>query len=149
MKRSLLSKRILSVVLTFFLLCLTIAPAKASTMRASDYIDRCFAIIEPGSNGNLSISFSIFALGRMDRLGATAVYLYEDSGAGFQLAGRYYSYEPQYSYFLTEDTIGHSAFLPYQGTPGNRYYAIVYFIAENESGSDTSIYTTPAVTARQ
>ena len=141
-------KYLSSYVLAACLLCSITLPAKASTMRASDYFAGFYAYVDTGSNGDLSISFSVSSLGPMDKLGATTIYLYEDAGNGFRQVKKYSSSDWEYSYRMGSNTVAYGESVPYRGTVGNNYYAVVHFLAENRDGSDTTSFMTPVVTAK-
>lgn len=49
---------------------------------------------------------------------------------------------------MSENSYAYSSSVPYTGEPGNDYYAVVYFLAEDESGGDTDKVETTIVTAR-
>lgn len=140
-------KYISSFVLATCLLCSVAFPAKASTMRASDYFDFTLAYIDTKPNGNLSIHFSVGSLSFMDKLGATTIHLYEDSGNGFKRIKTFSSDDRNYSYIMSSNATICNKTVPYMGTVGNDYYAVIYVYAEDQYGSDTDSVTTSVVTA--
>ena len=63
-----------SFVLIAYLLCSITLPAKAST-KSNYYISGVYATIDTGSNGNLSINFTVIGIGQMDKIGVTTIRL--------------------------------------------------------------------------
>ena len=59
-----------------------------------------------------------------------------------------WSTDREYKYIMSENSYAYSSSVPYTGEPGNDYYAVVYFLAEDESGGDTDKVETTIVTAR-
>lgn len=140
-------KYISSFVLATCLFCSIALPAKASTMRASDYLDGFYASIDTGSSGNLTINFTVSSLGRMDKIGVTTIRLYEDSGNGFKPIKTFSSDDREFSYMMNYNVALCNESVPYKGTVGNDYYAVIYAYAENQYGSDSDSVTTSVVTA--
>ena len=148
MKSRYVKVRLWSLVFSILFAGVMITPASAITQRASEYIDFCFADISSSSKGNVTVSFLISSYRSMDKIGATTIYLYEDSGDGFELAKTFRHTSRDYSYILGENEEYYQESVSYDGTSGNDYYAVVYFLAEDESGGDTDKVETTIVTAR-
>lgn len=83
----------------------------------------------------------------MDKIGATAIYLYENDGTSTRIAQTFQYTDLNYSHLMGFDAYYHSGNVSYTGTQGYTYYATVYFEAENSSGSGSTSYTTSIVTA--
>lgn len=135
-----------SFVLIAYLLCSITLPAKAST-KSNYYISGVYATIDTGSNGNLSINFTVIGIGQMDKIGVTTIRLYEDSGNGFKPIKTFSSDDREFSYMMNYDVTLCNESVPYKGTVGNDYYAVIYAYAENQYGSDSDSVTTSVVTA--
>ena len=139
--------KLFSFLLAIVLLSLYVMPAKATTERASFYIESCGAEIITHSRGNIDITFTITGTHRLDQIGATCIYLYEDDGNGFELIKTFRQTNDKYSYLLGKNTIRYTESVPYEGISGNDYYAVVLFLAADESGEDTDRIETSIVTA--
>ena len=87
-------------------------------------------------------------LGLTHKIGVTSIQLYEDAGDGFDLVKTFRHTDREYKYIMSENSYAYSSSVPYTGEPGNDYYAVVYFLAEDESGGDTDKVETTIVTAR-
>lgn len=111
------------------------------------YIARTWATVERGSNGLLNIAFDISGMGKMDEIGATAAYLFEVTENSSGIVAVYNYHNPAYAYMMGSNSSFHAGNLPYQGTPGHKYYAEVYFRAGNSTGSGSTVYTTAITTA--
>lgn len=135
-----------SFVLIAYLLCSITLPAKAST-KSNYYISGVYATIDTGSNGNLSINFTVIGIGQMDKIGVTTIRLYEDSGNGFKPIKTFSSDDREFSYMMNYNVALCNESVPYKGTVGNDYYAVIYAYAENQYGSDSDSVTTSVVTA--
>lgn len=135
-----------SFVLIAYLLCSITLPAKAST-KSNYYISGVYATIDTGSNGNLSINFTVIGIGQMDKIGVTTIRLYEDSGNGFEPIKTFSSDDREFSYMVDYNVALCNESVPYKGTVGNDYYAVIYAYAEDQYGSDSDSVTTSVVTA--
>jgi len=134
------------------LLCLVLLSTTAFAndydfSRTNAYITRTRATIDVLGDGELSIGFNISGKGKMDEIGATTIYLYENNGRTTRVAQTFRHTDPGYTYLMGTDSYYHSGNVSYEGTPGYTYYAVVEFRAGNSSGSDSTSYTTSTVTA--
>ena len=81
----------------------------------------------------------------MDVIGATKIYLYEQNGTTWSLVKTFDSDDSQY----TSDMIGtntsiKSSHVTYtESSATKNYFALVYFYAEKDGGSDTIPQETP------
>lgn len=141
--------RKVAMVLAFLMVLSSTAFAEDNgPMRTNAYIARTWATIERGDEGFLNITFNISGMGKMDEIGATTVYLYEVSGTSEKTVAIFSYLNPDYAdIMMGSNSSFHAGNLPYNGTPGHRYYATVYYRAGNANGSGTTSYTTSTVTA--
>lgn len=139
-----------ATVLAFLMLLSSAAFAEdAGSARTNPYIARTWATVERGSDGLLNIAFDISGMGKMDEIGATTVYLYEVTETSEKTVAVFSYLNPDYAdIMMGSNSSFHAGNLPYNGTPGHRYYATVYYRAGNANGSGTTSYTTSTVTAR-
>lgn len=142
------TKHIISILLVIAILCTMIVPVSATdrddsvSPRASSYIYVVWADAN-GSNGQITVDFSITATGKMTSLGATSIEIINSSGQTVKTFVR--STTPS---MMGSNQTYYSSSVTYTGaTAGQKYYANVYFKASNNSGSDTTSYTTDYTTA--
>ena len=148
MNRHCIKQQIWATICCSLLLITLTFPASATYLRASSYIDQCRAYILTESSGEIEINFLIYATDKMDKIGVTSIQLYEDAGDGFDFVKTFRHTDREYKYIMSENSYAYSSSVPYTGEPGNDYYAVVYFLAEDESGGDTDKVETTIVTAR-
>lgn len=145
MKKSL--RWISCVLACVFILSTTVFASESPN--ASAYITGTSASIVAGSNGNLTIYFSVGSPDIMTELGATMIYLYENNGKTTTVAKIFRCTDDGYSYFMAQDAVFHGDNVTYKGTVGYQYYATVYLMARDNTGSDTIAHTTRTVTAKK
>jgi len=134
--------RLVSIALVLTFLVLTIG-ASASTS-ASDYISAATAIVTSDGDGKITIGYSIQATGKMTSLGATKIVIKDSSNTTITTI-RYT--DPGYEYMMKSNSTSCTKTVPYNGSKGTTYFAIVYFRAGNDTGYDTATYTTRSVKA--
>lgn len=147
MKLQELSKRTFILFCCFMLLSMTAFANDYDISRTNSYITRTRATIDVLGDGELSIGFNISGKGKMDEIGATTIYLYENNGHTTRIAETFRHTDPGYGYLMGTDAYYHSGNVSYSGTSGYTYYATVEFWAENSTGGDSTSYTTLVVTA--
>jgi hypothetical protein len=126
---------ILSIILSVSSLA-TIVPC------SSDYIYSGHASITKGTGGSITIMFDVIGYGTMTKLGALSIKLYTSSGSLVKTFSASNS-----SNLMGSNVASYSGSVSYAGTSGTSYYAVVTFYASNNSGTGTSTFTTPTVTA--
>jgi len=147
MKLQKLLKRTFALIFCFMLLSTTAFANDYDISRTNSYITRTRATIDVLGNGKLSIGFNISGKGKMDKIGATTIYLYENNGYTTRIAATFRHTDAGYEYLMGSDAYYHSGNVSYNGTSGYTYHATVEFWAENSTGGDSTSYTTLAVTA--
>lgn len=110
--------------------------------QASSYIRSCTATATASGGGKITVSFSILCNDIMTTVGATKIEIKNSSGTTLKT---FNSTDSGYSSMMGSNALRHSGSVVYQGSSGSTYYAIVYFKAENNYGSDVdSVATTLA-----
>ena len=138
-----ISRRLLSVLLAVVTVVCMIVPAYAATGEdevspaASAYIDGVWAQAI-GSNGTVTVNFSIYATGTMTSLGATKIQIWNSGGTVSK------TFYPSTTGGMTgyNRSSFASAVTWYNANPGSKYYAVVYYQANNSSGADSAYYVT-------
>lgn len=133
------SALILCLILTATLCC---GVASAST-EASDYLSSYSATLFTGkSSGQLRLDFNVSGKANVTTIGVSQIDLYKENGTfvktimGSERNGLITSGQIHvYSYYFS-------------ATPGQKYYAEVWFSAQDDNGGDGRIFTTNAATAK-
>lgn len=135
MKRNTL--RIITILLAFAL-CISTLPIAAEA-RASDYIDSRFASAVKDSDGKVTVHFEITGTGKMTEIGATKIEIKNTHNTTVKT----FRYTDQgCAHMMGSDRTIYISSVTYQGLKGSAYYAVVYFKAGDNTGSDTRTYTT-------
>lgn len=138
-----ISRRFVALLLVVATVCCMIIPVAAAESdngvapAASAYISGVWAGAV-GSNGTVTVNFSIYATGTMTSLGATCIEIWNSGGTVSK------TFYPSTTGGMTgyNSSSYASAVTWYNATPGSKYYAVVYYQATNSSGHDTSSYIT-------
>lgn len=105
---------------------------------ASAYISSYSVSIINGGSGKLKVSFYVTGTGTMQKIGATCITIYKNTGS---YVGTIWNTDPGRSGMLGSNKIYHSDVESYTVTPGS-YYVKVSIYAKNSSGSDAITVTT-------
>ena len=138
------------IIVFVYLLALTtsVFAIDDNSTRSSSYIWGTDASIEAGSNGKITIYFSVTGTDIMTQIGATTIYLYEDNGSIEKLVKTFRSSD--FSNMMNQNTSFHGDNVTYyDGIAGYEYRAEVYLKSANNSGSDTIMEPTGTVRARK
>lgn len=115
-------------------------PAQA---RSNAYISSYSAGMTAGSGGKVTAYFDVVGTKVVDMIGATSVSIYTSSGT--RVATYHYSSYPS---FMGYNTYVHSGSITYQGTVGQKYYAVVYYYSGDSSGHGSESLASNIVTAK-
>lgn len=122
------------------------ACASEVTPRASEYFSFTDVRAYATGNGKVLIEIDINATHKMDEVGASYVYIYEQQSDG--------SYDVVYTFrktaypsMIVEDSYFGFVDVTYQGIPGHRYYAYVGCYAKDSNGAETLFFSTNSVVA--
>jgi len=131
--------RIASLVIAI-LCCLSVVAPVASA-RASLYISSYVAYVSSGGSGKVLITFEITGTGKMDEIGSTYIYVYENG----TLVKTYSSTTT--SGMMASNKVMQSNYITHQGTTGKTYSAFVVFKAGVNGGYDNRSMDTNSITA--
>lgn len=126
------------VFVLMFSLCLS-SFVMAASARSSAYITSVSAHSSGGS-GSITVSFNIKATGTMTKLGASMIEIKNSSGVTVKTF-----HAASTTGMTTSGVATFKSSVTYNGTVGEQYYAVVYFIASNSSGYGTASCTTGKV----
>lgn len=132
----------ISLILVFVFLFSTVSFAAETS---SLYIAATNAYITR-SGDDVNVYFYIVGCHTfMDRIGATKVYVYEQNGTTWSRVKTFDSDDSLYTSDMIDTNTGAmSSHVTYtEGSASKNYYAIVYFYAEKDGGSDTIPQDTP------
>ena len=140
-----MKKKALRILTIAVLLVLLLSTGSYATQTSSAYIAITNAYITR-SGDDVNIYFYI--VGRdiyMDKIGATEIRIFEQNGTSWNRVKTFDSNDSQYSSaMIATDTYTISSHVTYtEGSASKNYYAIVYFYAEKDGGSDTIPQETP------
>jgi len=135
-----------ALLLAVMMMCST-ALCSETASRSSLYLSAYRAGLTPIGGGEIVVTVVVDALGNMDKVGASKIYVYESSD------GISFSKSDTFLYEDYPDMMGSGwdhieDVVTFDATPGYRYFAYVYCYAENSTGSDEKVYCTSTVTAR-
>lgn len=131
-------------------LCLTLflsmSMRTSATVRASDYFARTDVWATRQGGGEFIVEYDIVATGVMEELGASLIFIMEEQPDG--------DFEKVYTFrssdmpelIETNTNVGYGC-IPYEGTPGTRYYATFGLYAKNSQGNETIYFDTNIITA--
>ena len=132
----------ISLILVFVFLFSTVSFAAETS---SLYIAATNAYLTR-SGDNVNVYFYIVGCHTfMDRIGATKVYVYEQNGTTWSLVKTFDSDDSLYTSDMIDTNTGAmSSHVTYtEGSATKNYFALVYFYAEKDGGSDTIPQETP------
>mgnify|MGYP003463348626 CR=1 FL=1 len=147
MKRLFLKKFL--TLLTCFMLITATSMALAAEVsdegtvepRASQYLSSYMAYIAPVGSGKIQIWFDVEGTAVMDKIGTTTIVLKESTnGTSFTPVKTFKS--TSYSSMIASNKGSYTSYVPYSGTAGRYYQAVVTVYAEKNGGSDSRVITT-------
>ena len=83
-------------------------------------------------NGVIEVDCGITGTGRMEKIGISSIDFYKEDGT--LVEGHFYT-ELGCEYLMDYNSGSHTVGIQFQGTTGERYYAIVYFHASKGNAS--------------
>jgi hypothetical protein len=140
-------KNIYSLILSVILiLCLTMSAAAATT-RASDYLSRYSAYVNPDGNGNVSVWFEVQGVHTMDEIGVLTIRIQEKPSGSSTWTTVQTFMHTDYPELLEYNDSFHWGHVDYSGTKGYSYRAYVTVWAGEDGDGDSRVITTEAIIA--
>lgn len=131
-----MKRRIFSLIMALLLLSTT---AFATVTRASDYLSSYGGVLGAMGDGEMNLSYSVYATGKMDVVGAMEIEVEQKVGSNWY---PYMTYSvDDYPEFYSYNKYSHSADFSFTGIPGVTYRVILTAYAEKDGGSDTGTVT--------
>lgn len=133
-----MKKRIVSALLAVMLLLSATLPCYAVEARASQYFDGYIIGMSAPGNAQVTVSFSVLGMSKMDQIGAYYIRIEEEiatnkwittfTAYGDQLPDKFYSY----------NAYDHGGDYTFTGVPGVKYRAVMKAYAKNQNGYEYS-----------
>lgn len=141
-----MKKRVITSVSVLLLLASLLMVNASATTYASDQIQDGWVVAEATAGGEIAVEFQVDGTGKMLKLGASVMTLYEKRG------GTWYPIETvsasEDSDMVRSQAFSHCNTTYFSGIPGRQYYASVTVFATDARGTDYRTYTSNTVTAR-
>lgn len=138
-----MSNRIIRVGAFIVILCMMLSIFAFASMESSAYIGYMSAYIT-FSGDDVNIYFSVVGRHIMNEIGVTKILLFEQNGNTWNRVYTFKADNPAYTAdmlsYNTSAKADHVTY--YNGDSTKDYYAIVYFYAADDDGSDTIQYIT-------
>lgn len=123
-------------------LSLLFSTASFAAQNSSDYIGATSAYITFSGN-DVNVYFTIVGRGIMNEIGVTKILLFEQNGNTWNRVYTFKADNPAYTAdMLSYNTSAKADHVTYAGDSSKNYYAILYFYAADDNGSDTITYYT-------
>ena len=135
-----------AAVLGLLLAVLLLAIPASAAAKTNLYINYAAATLKATSNGVLEVTYQVRAPREMDSIGAVKIEFFVMENGYWEPDGAIYS--SFHEGMLERDQDYYTNTVPYTGTIGQKYYAIVTAYAADETGSGYEYANTNAVTAQ-
>lgn len=126
-------KRVLRIAICLVLVLSLIGTVVAYAQTESNaYISSFGGAVSVANNGTVTVNFGTHGTGCMDKIGASAISIYENG----QFRMTYYAANPLYTAtMMGTNDYDFYGYVTYAGTKGNTYQALITFYAEKDGGS--------------
>jgi len=136
------NKTIRLIAVALIIVFMTSITFTVASARSSTYIERYGSGISAGSNGKITVSFSIAGSSKMDEIGSTKITIYENG----TLVKTYLNSTT--TGMMASGKVSHAGTVTYSGVKGKSYRAIVTFKCGKDGGYDSRLFETTSVTAK-
>ena len=126
-------KRTLRIAICLVLVFTLVSSSVAYALTESNaYISSWNGAVSVANDGTVTVNFGTHGTGCMDKIGASAISIYENGQ--FRMA--YYAANPLYTAtMMGTNDYDFYGYVTYAGTKGNTYRALITFYAEKDGGS--------------
>lgn len=105
-----------------------------AAIESNAYIAAFSGAVSVAYDGTVTVNFSTWGTGRMDKIGATVISIYENGS----FKKTYYAANPLYTAtMMGTNDYDFYGYVTYAGTKGNLYQAYITFYAEKDGGHGT------------
>ena len=128
-------KHFFTKLLCLFLVLSMIGTSTAfAAIESNAYISSFSGAVSVANDGTVTVNFGTMGTGKMDRIGASAITVYENGS----WAATYYAANPNYtSTMMGTNAYQFYGYVTYAGTKGNTYQAHITHYAEKNGGNGT------------
>ncbi len=128
-------KRFFTTILCLFLVFSMIGTSTAfAAIESNAYISSFSAAVSVASDGTVTVNFGTFGTGKMDKIGASAITIYEN---GSPRTTYYYTNSNYTATMMGSNAYHFYGYVTYAGTKGNTYQAHITHYAEKNGGNGT------------
>ena len=140
-----MKKRLISLIMVLVLIISSAGAVSTAEERASEYLSSYSIALGALGDGVMEVFYSVDGTGRMEKVGARALYIYDYNGEDW------IPYETQlaidHSDFYSYNAFGHIGYAYFEGVPGIDYRVTLQAYARGtDGGSDTGSVTSNSVT---
>lgn len=127
-------KKQLRVTICIMLITALICSNAYAAIESNAYITAFSGAVSVAYDGTVTVNFSTWGNGFMDKIGATAISIYENGS----FIKTYYAANPLYTAtMMGTNDYDFYGYVTYAGTKGNLYQAYITFYAEKDGGHGT------------
>lgn len=128
-------KRFYTTLLCLILVFSMIGTSTAfAAIESNAYISSFSGAVSVANNGTVTVNFGTFGTGKMDKIGASAITIYEN---GISVATYLYSNTNYTATMMGTKAYQFYGYVTYSGTKGNTYQAHITHYAEKNGGNGT------------
>jgi len=128
-------KRTLRIAICLVLVFALVSSSVAYALTESNaYLSSWNGVVSVANNGTVTVNFGTHGTGCMDKIGASAISIYENG----QFRMTYYAANPLYTAtMMGTNDYDFYGYVTYAGTKGNTYQAYITHYAELDGGHGT------------
>lgn len=133
-----MKKKLISALFAVMLLLSAILPCYAVEARASEYFDGYIIAMSAPGNAQMTVSFSVLGMSKMDQIGAYYIRI-EEEYATDKWAKTFTVYgSTNPDKFYSYNAYDHGGSYTFTGVPGVKYRAVLKAYAKDKNGSEYS-----------
>lgn len=131
-------KKTISALLAVLLLLSASLPCYAVEARASQYFDGYILGMAAPGNNQMSVSFTVYGMSKMDKIGAYYIRIEEEVGNNKWITTFTAYGDKDPAKFYSTNAYEHTGSYTFTGVPGVKYRAVMKSYASNSSGHEYS-----------
>lgn len=131
-------KKMVSSFLAFVLVLCGTVSCYAVEDRASKYFDGYLLAISAQGDNQMTVSFTVYGMSKMDQIGAYSIRIEEEVSDGKWITSFTAYGDKDPNNFYSYNAYEHGGDYSFTGVPGVKYRAVMKAYASNSSGSEYS-----------
>lgn len=131
-------KKTISALFAALLLLSSTLPCYAVEARASQYFDGYILGMTAPGNNQMSVSFTVYGMSKMDKIGAYYIRIEEEVGNDKWITTFTAYGDKDPTKFYATNAYEHTSSYTFTGVPGVKYRAVMKAYASNSSGYEYS-----------